>query len=615
MKRFVYLLLSLMIFLFLNGCAYDKKRIGGPAASNARPKQPVAADQAGKATSGYPQTTAPAREEPRPLDLGQYNAGVEEKEAPQVCELPSMEYVNDRIFEYGRKLERWKELDDKAVVSELGERDSEEMVRCFRDLQKVLNGYNHLRAELFQEEFIESGTRSGISRKEILALQQRDITFLEGSCDRLLAPKDDKTVGWIKREEKADLAQLETLIERYSSNKEYENVIQVWHQIPSQQVDRVHLRTRILYGNALMQLHQNAEAAKVYQGIVDWMSTSNQQPTDIMSLRKVLADLYTASRRYSLAEKQYLEISKDYKKLSAVEEWAMLQLSILERSGNSGPELNEYSDMLKNYLGYDPVKDGEQLVWQADQFLEKYPYSPVASNVDLIRSTVVNSVERWFETFIAEVDQLAAEKKFQEGLVKLETISLALFGKEKQQLIAAKTNDLTLTEAVHTETVKIEKMQELQRQWNEGMLMVDQDRFDEALEVFMAMLDTEYSAKAEDKIREVSLEAAKTDRRKAADLFLRYTKTSDDAARKKLLIESRRQLMDILVKYPNVEITDKVLGNIKRVEQEMNSIDPNLIRQSEMADGQTVEERGTDLLAPLPGTDPAPSPIKESVLQ
>ena len=71
--------------------------------------------------------------------------------------------------------------------------------------------------------------------------------------------------------------------------------------------------------------------------------------------------------------------------------------------------------------------------------------------------------------------------------------------------------------------------------------------------------------------------AAREERRKAADLFIRYTKTNDVEGQKKLLIESRKILKEILVKYPDVDIAEKVRGNIKRVEQEMNAIDPTLL--------------------------------------
>ena len=49
--------------------------------------------------------------------------------------LPTMSYVNDRIFEYGRKLQRWQQIDEQSAALELNQQDSETMVNCFVDLQ------------------------------------------------------------------------------------------------------------------------------------------------------------------------------------------------------------------------------------------------------------------------------------------------------------------------------------------------------------------------------------------------------------------------------------------------------------------------------------------------
>ena len=75
--------------------------------------------------------------------------------------------------------------------------------------------------------------------------------------------------------------------------------------------------------------------------------------------------------------------------------------------------------------------------------------------------------------------------------------------------------------------------------------------------------------------------AAQENRRKAADLFIRYTKTSDIESKKKLLLESRRLLREILTKYPGIDISAKVQSNIERVEQEMRTLDPGLINQAD----------------------------------
>jgi len=180
-----------------------------------------------------------------------------------------------------------------------------------------------------------------------------------------------------------------------------------------------------------MSLHQEKKAVLIYQEIIDLMSSSDDQRTDILSLRKILADLYTASGDYGKAEQQYLEISKDYSDLAKIEDWATLQLSILERSEAGSPELKEYSELLRNFLGFTPQRDGYKLVWQSDKFLADYPYSPVSSNVDIIKSSTLSRADNWFDMFISEVDTMAAEEQFQDALLKLETLPEDILSGEK----------------------------------------------------------------------------------------------------------------------------------------------------------------------------------------
>lgn len=597
--------------LLFSACMYDKKRINQPGTSSSTQQQALT-------TSEDLQSKTVLEPFPVSMKSGQrYGNDIENLSYADAAimkpVLPEMQYVKDRIFEYGRKLNRWKELDEQAIVIELDEAASEEMVRCFRDLQKVLNGYNRIQDALLQQDFMDTSTM--ISGEEVMQLEQSDITFLESGCGRLLKSEDDKGAGWARRDKQADLPQIETLIERYSGSEEFEEVIQVWQQIPDNQLDRVHLNTRISYGNALMSLHQEEEASEVYQKIVDLMSASDDQRTDILSLRKILADLYAASGDYDKAEKQYHEISNDYKALSSIESWAILQLSILERSEPGSPELEEYSSLLRNYLGFSPQRDGYKLVWQADKFLADYPYSAVASNIDIIRSSAQERADNWLIDFLAEVDLLAGEERFQDALLKMETVQEDILSGEKLIEIRKKSDDLTLAEAVHRETKKIEKMQALQREWNEALLLIDKGSYDEAIELLTTMLDSEYGLKADNKIAEASLHAARAERRKAADLFIRFTKTTDLESQKKLLIDSRRHLVDILVKYPDVGITDKVMGNIKRVEKEMNRIDPDLIDQAELVGGDDgMNKRGAEdaFDIPTPGQEELQMPLQQA---
>ena len=503
--------------------------------------------------------------------------------------LPSMAYVNDRIFEYGRKLDRWKELDSQSIDRELGQEEVAEMVQCFRGLQQVLNEYSSLRSTMLQAR--EMTTAKKIAADEIMDLQENDIAFLEGGCGRLLQDPDVRSIGWNRREEGAGLTQLETLIDRYAANGEYGEVARVFEQIPEDQVDRIQLRTRVLYANGLIYLHQEEKAAEVYRQIVEQLSSSKEQATDIVSLRKILGDLYTASGHYQDAEIQYKKISTDYLKIGQLQEWSKLQLSLLEKSAPGSVELTRYSSLLRNYSGFLPQVDGFKVARQAEKFLSDYPYSPVVANVRYIKAAAMNGANFWFNGILARADKLKGEKKFEESVELLETVPGEILDSEKQMVVKEKNQEVLLAKAVENETEQMELIQELQRQWNNGMLLVNDDHYDEALAVFTKLLDTEYSTKAEQKIKEVALQAANADRRKAADLFVRSTKTSDLESKKKLLIESRKLLNSILVKYPDVEIGSKVVGNIARVEQEMLAIDPNILLISNQEESADIQEQ------------------------
>ena len=581
-------IISVLFVLVITGCAQKQVQRPAPADSGSSSQPQISVETLDEPDPRM--QPAAMKETPQPLQT----PIVDQTASPtdvvkQVQVLPSIEYVNDRIFEYGRKLNRWKELDEQSVVMSLGQEQTESMIRCFRDLQKVLDGYERLHDDLLQRNIISTSTM--FDTEDAMELQKTDIAFIESNCGRLLAGGEDKAAGWQERQKGADLNQVETLIERYFANNEYSEVVQVWLQIPPYQVERVDLKTKIMYGNALMYLDQQEKAAEIYQQIVDEMSDSKEQPTDILSLRKVLADLYTASGNYQSAEGQYEQISADYLAIGKIEEWSKLQLSILERSVKGSPELTEFSRLLRAYLGYLAERDGYKIVWQADKFLQQYPYSPVASNVDIVKEDIMQRADEWFNGFITQVDMFASEKKFQDAIELLNGVPEEIIGAEKVQELKTKIDEIVLAEAVERETVKLARKQELQRRWNEGMLLADQDDFDGAIQIFTELLDTEYSAKSQVKIEELSLQAAKAARRKAADLFIRFTKTVDVESKKKLLIESRQVLKDILVKYPEVEISEKVLGNIRRVEKEMNELDPFLLSAIELKEREDTMEQ------------------------
>jgi tetratricopeptide (TPR) repeat protein len=565
----------------MSGCLYNQKKMVDPAA-------PVTVNTAdGDKPGGPVQESDPRRQEIASLgrsDIAAQGGG---------RFTPSVEYVTGRIAEYNKKMERWRERDSQAAVLRIPADESEKMVGCFRDLQKVLNGYNRLHETILQQAAMPNGTKSGVngsvSIKEMYELQQSDIAFVDGFCGQAVAIDSTKGSGWLKNNETGTLSPGEAMIAQHAANGEFEELVQVWKMMPGAAAARASLHSKVLYGKALMALKQEDEAANVFRQMVDQMTPTGNQPVELLALRKTLADLYLASGNYAEAESQYLEISKGYKDMASIDDWAILQRSILKRGEQGGAELTDYSDLLKNYLGFNPAKDGYTVVWQADKFLQTYPYSPVALNVDIIRTAAREQADKWAQKAVIKTGEPATQKTDQGTLDKYETAPQLVVPPEVQPSVppaSPKSIEATIVEKVESETVKIQKTQDLERRWNEGVRLMEGGQYDKAIEAFTPMLDSEYSEKAQKKITEASLLAAEADRRKAADLFIRFTKASDVESRKKMLIESRQILQNILVKYPGVEITEKVLGNIKRVEKEMNTIDPTLIQQAGRVGGE-----------------------------
>ncbi|MEJ2135486.1 MAG: hypothetical protein P8X86_09595 [Desulfofustis sp.] len=494
-------------------------------------------------------------------------------------------FVNERILFYQKKLDLWKQADQQAAIANLDAEQTRLMVDCFRDLQTVLGGYQNMRSQIFQG----GGAAEQLSLENIIGLQRQDIAFLEGRCARLL----DTTATDESRPESMQgdqLPRIEAQISELYEAGDYDQVVQLWSSIPSYQKNGVAKQTALAHADSLVFLDQPAQAAEAYQQLVDAMAARQDLGDDLLSLRRRLGDLYAAAGNFFAAEGQYEQLLKDYAEVGKVEDWAKLHLSMLERSIKGSPELTDYSELLRGYLRFAPARDGYGIVYKAEQFLQQYPYSPVSPNVDIIKDETKSMADQWFTTSLTDADRLVENKQFEEAIALLQSLPQDKLSPENLLTLKEKLDSLILAEAVERETLKIEKMQALQSTWNQGAAYADAGEFDAAIAVFSELKGTEYEDRAMEKVEELSLTAAKNERRRAADLFVRSMKTDDLENRKQLLVESRQVLKGILDKYPDVEVADKVQGNIRTVEKKMNELDPMLLPELEEQENQQLRQ-------------------------
>ena len=609
MKRSIIHVVVFFFLLSLGGCYKAQTQYPPPAGS-------VAGSQQDATVTGAFGEPVPEPGKASPFDqAGAVDTGANPMQTEIAGDLkpPALATIESRISEYNNKLAKWNELDSKAGTAGLSPEQAARLGTCHQELQTLLGGYKTL------HNAVASGDRSDVAGNSVYnakmqELQQRDIRFLEGDCGALLGARqmpalESQPAGPLgSRPQEEEIAAL-------IAKRDYKGVEQAWSQIPENQRDQFSLKTKMQYAEALVFLQKEEQAAEFYRQMIDRMAGSEKQ-AESLALRKVLADLYVATGKFSEAQDQYVTISKEYLALGNIDNWAKIHLAILSADQKNSPELLDYSGLIRNSLGSIPEQDGYKVVWEAEKFLRTYPNSSVTANVETIKNTSQEAADKWFNAFLAEVDQLVAEKKFQEAMAKIKGMRTDIINDQQLDLLNAKNDELVLAEAVEQETSKMAKLQELEQRWNNGLMLAKSGRYDEAIAVFNALYDTDFAQKAETKIKEISENAALEDRRKAADLYIRFTKTTDIESKKKLLIESRRLLKDILVKYPRASITDKVLGNIKRVEQEMNTLDPQLLstvdsQTTPLPPPEKVEEPPS--LAPDNGFEPQP-PVVEAPL-
>ena len=104
-------------------------------------------------------------------------------------------------------------------------------------------------------------------------------------------------------------------------------------------------------------------------------------------------------------------------------------------------------------------------------------------------------------------------------------------------------------------------------------------KYDESIALFSGLLNTSFGVKAGIQIEEASRLAAGDRRKEAAELFVRSNRATDPAARKELLLSSRVLLEDILRKYPQSGLDDKVRRNMDRIDRELAGIDQSMMSE------------------------------------
>ncbi len=479
---------------------------------------------------------------------------------------PTLTSVNNRIYSYERRLEEWKKVEKKMAGATTVPPDKVgRMEECQLQLQDILNGYHTLRNRLLQAGPVDAGLLP--AGDLLLQLNQQDVDYLEGGCGRLLAELEAAPAAPPVRPAGPD-----PQIKAAYDSGEYTQVLSLYGQLPRTAGQPLDPATDLLYAQALVKNHQEPAALGVFTGLLDRVRQPGQESMAFQVMQAV-GDLSFGQGAYDQARRQYEEIVR----LSA-------EQGRREEGGAAARRPAAGRGRARGDAGVQrPVEELPGLCAQARRLCggraggslppglsgvtagsQRRLHAEVGPRTGRFLAQSRHPARRGHDRGQVEADGQAATTGTEPGTAGTPPVPTGTQIAPTDGQMAAPAVDAGPSD------------EELQARYDQGVAALTAREYDKAIETFNGLLATPFADRARTRIDEAAGLAAQEDRRKAADLFVRANSTGDPEAKKNLLLSSRKLLQDILVKYPQSGLADKVQRNLSGVERALKAIDPSL---------------------------------------
>ncbi len=478
--------------------------------------------------------------------------------------------INDRIVAYESKIEQWSSLFAMSSGIALDEEQQEKLAFCYDQVKSILAAYE----ELHQQLIIESSNNAfGASVIEALpSLERKDIAYLESECHQMVST-GMLADTWIAGTRDMLLEEKERELNEKMISGEYLQVIELFNQLPLEEGRYASYDTVYNYAQALLRSGRENDASEVLQDLLRRIREQDQVDREF-KLMQLVADIQFGLENFDQAFERYIHIINRYAGLGENIDWARKQQAMISARNSQAIEVKNYAELLKSYLTYNPDRDAFRVYLQAERFINDFPDSSVAPTVNHILFESRDRAETWFAQLLQRINTLKGAKKFQEAVQLIEQLPMHEIPFVKRGELTMLREEFISASYEEQESRRAALEEAMQDVWQNGLDHLSAKEYDQAIEVFSTLLETDYAEPASDKIKEASQLAAQEDRRKAAELFVRASKADDQENKLALLFESRQLLKGILVKYPQSGLVVKAQNNLERIEDEIMSIDP-----------------------------------------
>ena len=527
-----------------------------------------------------PQSPPPQKTEPVSLSKPQpvIDSSVS-REPPETVEVQVDEndvaFVKFRLAEYENKFQYWLEISEMAQEGELAAELTALETECVQNLERIMTGYSLLLERMQQSTSVPFDRISTVDPKK---MQQLDIAFLESRCSEMLAmdiPGQDEFMPEEAAPELSFLA-IQKTFAAYVEQGNYQEALFTYDRLSQDFPDeRPSLETRLNYGLALQYTGQVEAAARQFKNILD----SGDLAIEPLSLQREIADLLLAGGNFAAAESYYDNILLGHEAIGAEKTWAEEQLAFLRSVDPDSEDMIAYMNLLREFQMYDYRIDAPRLNEAINRFATEYAGRPVAVSALRLKTFAQDQLKSWFSRQLIKIENLVAAKEYSEATEILKNMTRFYLPAELQALVQKTYYDIAQAEMEEIETQRRIQEMELTEQWDAAVNLLDSQRYDSAILAFEALAGTEYEEQAKMKIIEAANQAASQMRKEAAALFIRAGKTPDIEQKKELLLASHKLLSEILVQFPQTDLSDKVQQNITILEEQIQRFDPALLEE------------------------------------
>ncbi len=330
------------------------------------------------------------------------------------------------------------------------------------------------------------------------------------------------------------------------------------------------------FGLALLQAGQFEAAANVLAGEESGELLSDE---DVTRLR-LTADLLLAVGRVAEASGRYERLDRYGNALHGVERWVAEQLELLRDADAQSPDFPGFLAVLRAYLLFDGRQVSGELRQGVARLEEQAPASVLAKRGRRLLEMAEEKSGEWLPARLTEVDALIEAREFARALAVLDGLAAREdMDRDQQAMVHEALVKARQAKFLAEETQETSPEQEAGSAWENGLQLLDAGKYDEAIAIFTALLETGYQSQAREKLGEASDLAIKQTRGQASALFVQARQTASQERKKTVLMESWKLLKGAESRYPGATSTmlEKVRQNLGYLEDYIRQVDPALL--------------------------------------